>query len=192
MQKAYKKGFTLIELLVVIGILAILTAAVVIVLNPVELLKQSRDAQRFSDMDAVRSAINLYLSTSPSPTFLATASRSQNTDAGVLAGEGCLAISNLGTYPCTLVTSTAVDGTGWVPIDFTTLATTTVGLSAPLSALPTDPINNSSYHYAGAFDATNKWYDLNSVLESAKFTARMASDGGVSSTVYEVGNHLGM
>ncbi|MFA7202022.1 MAG: type II secretion system protein, partial [Candidatus Paceibacterota bacterium] len=41
-----KSSFTLIELLIVIGILAILTAAVVLVLNPTELLKQGRDSKR--------------------------------------------------------------------------------------------------------------------------------------------------
>ncbi|MFA7201893.1 MAG: type II secretion system protein, partial [Candidatus Paceibacterota bacterium] len=41
-------SFTLIELLIVIGILAILTAAVVIVLNPTELLKQGRDSTRMT------------------------------------------------------------------------------------------------------------------------------------------------
>ncbi|MFA7202011.1 MAG: type II secretion system protein, partial [Candidatus Paceibacterota bacterium] len=43
-------SFTLIELLIVIGILAILTAAVVIVLNPTELLKQGRDSTRMTDL----------------------------------------------------------------------------------------------------------------------------------------------
>jgi prepilin-type N-terminal cleavage/methylation domain-containing protein len=40
------KGFTLIELLIVIAILAILATAVVLVLNPAQILAQARDAQR--------------------------------------------------------------------------------------------------------------------------------------------------
>lgn len=41
---ANRKGFTLIELLIVIGILAVLATAVIMVLNPAELLKQARDS----------------------------------------------------------------------------------------------------------------------------------------------------
>src|SRR3989338_7505949 len=64
-----RKGFTLIELLIVIGILAILATTVVLVLNPAQILAESRDTQRVSDLGAVQSAIGLYLATVASPTF---------------------------------------------------------------------------------------------------------------------------
>ncbi|MDD4931154.1 MAG: prepilin-type N-terminal cleavage/methylation domain-containing protein, partial [Candidatus Colwellbacteria bacterium] len=44
------KSFTLVELLIVIAILAVLAAAVVVVLNPAELLAQARDSQRSTDL----------------------------------------------------------------------------------------------------------------------------------------------
>ena len=53
-------GFTLIELLVVIAIIAILAVIVVLTLNPAQLLEQSRDANRLSDMATLTSALNLY------------------------------------------------------------------------------------------------------------------------------------
>ena len=59
--------FTLIELLVVIAILAVLATAVVVVLNPAELLKQGRDSTRLSDFSAIHSAIAFYLSDYSSP-----------------------------------------------------------------------------------------------------------------------------
>ena len=178
--KVSKRGFTLVELLVVIGILAILTAAVVVVLNPAELLRQSRDAQRLSDFDAIRSSISLYLSTAITPTFQATECNYMNT--------GCFNM----TTASSANSSTLVDGTGWVAVNFTELAAAEVGLGSPLSALPTDPVNNAAYHYAASFNATNKYYELNSVLESAKYSGKMSIDGGNSSTTYEVGNKSGL
>ncbi len=46
-----RESFTLIELLVVIAILAVLATAVVLVLNPSQLLAQGRDSTRLSDCD---------------------------------------------------------------------------------------------------------------------------------------------
>jgi len=43
-------SFTLIELVIVIGILAVLAAVVVIVINPAEYMKSTRDAQRMSEL----------------------------------------------------------------------------------------------------------------------------------------------
>jgi len=57
-----KKGFTLLELLIVIAILAVLSSAIVLVLNPAQLLAQARDSQRLSDLSSLHSAIALYLS----------------------------------------------------------------------------------------------------------------------------------
>lgn len=54
------KGFTLIELLVVIGIIAILAAIVAIAVNPSRQYGQARDAQRWSDINAILNAIHQY------------------------------------------------------------------------------------------------------------------------------------
>jgi len=43
-----RSAFTLIELLIVIAIIAILSIVVILVLNPAQLLKQSRDSNRVS------------------------------------------------------------------------------------------------------------------------------------------------
>src|SRR5438132_8218990 len=55
------KAFTLIELLVVIAIIAILSVVVILTLNPAELLRQSRDSNRISDLATLKSATSLYL-----------------------------------------------------------------------------------------------------------------------------------
>ena len=60
MIKTRAKGFTLIELLVVIGIIAILAAIVAIAVNPARQYGQARNAQRWSDVNALLNAIHQY------------------------------------------------------------------------------------------------------------------------------------
>ncbi|MFA6994017.1 MAG: type II secretion system protein, partial [Candidatus Paceibacterota bacterium] len=62
-------SFTLIELLIVIGILAILVAAIVITLNPAQLLQEARDSKRVQDLSSLRSAIHTAEALSPAMSF---------------------------------------------------------------------------------------------------------------------------
>ena len=178
----HKKGFTLIELLIVIGILGILAAAVVIVLNPGELLAQARDGTLISDMSTVQGAITLYLSDVTSPTLT--------------AGPFSNASSTCGFGTCTVRTIYAVDGTGWVGVDLTAIST-----GSTLSNLPRDPTGNSTYQYAYKADNTNKTFELNARLESQKQRSKMTTDGGDKNTCatwteetcyYEVGSDPGL
>ncbi|MBM3205873.1 type II secretion system protein, partial [Candidatus Shapirobacteria bacterium] len=54
------EGFTLLELLIVIAILAILSGVTLIVLNPSELLKRTRDSRRLSDLATINRALGYY------------------------------------------------------------------------------------------------------------------------------------
>lgn len=159
----YKKGFTLIELLIVIAILGILAAAVVVVLNPGQLLAQARDSQRMSDLDSVKSAIALYLTEVTSPTLTAGPFSTSNATCG------------LGT--CEVKDLYTVNGDGWVGVD---LSAITGG--SPIPSLPRDPTNNATYQYAYKGDNTNKTFELNARLESQKHRSKMTTDGGDDST----------
>jgi prepilin-type N-terminal cleavage/methylation domain-containing protein len=56
-----QKGFTLIELLIVIVIIAALAVTIFVALNPIQRLKDSRDARRTSDVETILTAIHEYI-----------------------------------------------------------------------------------------------------------------------------------
>ena len=180
-----KRGFTLIELLVVIAILAILAVAVVLVLNPVQMIKQARDATRLADIAAVNGAIALYLADQSSP------------DLGTCSSYARLTAASSGTpFPTLtsveLATTTNVDGTGWVDINFTT---TTGG--SPISRLPLDPVNSTTYFYGYGCDDTNKRFEIDAKMESSRYANGgvndvESKDGGNNAQWYEVGNYVSL
>lgn len=55
------KGFTLIEILVVVALIAILTAITFIAINPAKNFKDTRNAQRSSDVTQILNAATQYL-----------------------------------------------------------------------------------------------------------------------------------
>ncbi len=171
-----KKGFTLLELLIVIAILAILATVVILVLNPAEYLKQTRDARRMSDLGTVRDSINLFLATTSTPGLTAA------TTCTVTACTGC----PLGTCTANLITLT--NGTGWVNVNFNSLTN-----GSPISKLPLDPTNSTTNYYAyrGWTDAgSNPQFELDTVLESAKYSPNNGTDGGNQASWYELGSNI--
>jgi hypothetical protein len=89
---------------------------------------------------------------------------------------------------CSTNSSTTVDGTGWVAVDFAE-----IGSGPPFARLPIDPINDNNYFYTYACTGLN--YEIDANMESAKFGSGGAADveskdGGNQSNYYEVGNKL--
>ena len=188
LQKTKRAGFTLIELLVVIAILAVLMLTVVVTLNPVELLRQSRDTNRLSDMATLKTAISLYMADVATSTSLGAA----NTCYASVAAAPCTAaatggfknvsITSLGANPGVRT----VDATGWIPINFNLISA-----GAPVSQLPIDPLN-TTVHFYGFEASGTSIFKLAMSTESTKFSTGGTADvetgdGGTYPGYYETG-----
>ncbi|MDR3403867.1 MAG: type II secretion system protein [Chthoniobacter sp.] len=209
-KKLNLKGFTLIELLVVIAIIAILAVVVVLTLNPAQLLAQSRDSNRVSDMATLKSAMALYQADVATSTF-GTANKLY--EAYVTAGIGVGVTTTGATWwgyntgdvtAWNASTSRAVDGTGWIPIPFSTISS-----GAPLGSLPVDPLGVAAANtncsaitgvapcaYTFLSNSTGT-YKMATKMESTKYNYLQAgdvvsTDGGNSTTTYEAGTNVNL
>ena len=174
-MKRTARGFTLVELLVVIAIIAILAAVVVLVINPIELTKRSRDASRMTDLANLQQAINIAVQE-------ATGS------------SEAILCAKTGAAPCTAESETGGrtnDGEGWVMVDFSAQK------SVSVSTLPVDPTNSGIYVYT--YKSNGVGWEINAVLESESYKSKMDTDGGNadkdtppagSAARYEVGTDL--
>lgn len=173
------RAFTLIELLIVIAIIAILGSATVLVLNPVELIRQGRDGTRIQDVENIQKSIAFTLFSNPT---LIDSLSVTNIYLSLPSGS-CPSNPPSGyAYVCnaTAVNINKIDGTGWIPLSLQNIA-----------ALPTDPNQggNANDYYAFIANPVTKTFVVTSLMESEKQTKNIASkDGGSDSGRFEKGN----
>lgn len=167
-------GFTLIELLVVIAIIAILAVVVVLTLNPAQLLQQSRDANRLSDMATLASALNLYVIDQTGGSSFSLGN-SLNTEISVYDPNGSSTCGSLGlsvwnassgqAWQCATATSSRlVNGYGWIPVNFSNISS-----GAPIGSLPVDPVNQTSTGLFYAYNTNGSQFEVTANLESQKY-----------------------
>lgn len=123
------KGFTLIELLIVIAILGILAAAVLVAINPGKRMAEARDTQRKNDIGAITNALISYEAISSS-----------------LPGETMYDTSRSSSATGTDGACNPLPGlSDWATISY--IFYSLITQQELLEKLPTDPKNNSTYHY---------------------------------------------
>ncbi len=191
--KKLLKSFTLVEILIAVGIIAAVSVAAVLVLNPAELLKQSRDSSRILDLMTLNSALATFAAVNPGGFFgLASTTYVSLVDSDATCSHLALpALPADQSYHC--ATSTANfrnnDGTGWLPINFTQMPFT-----PPVDQLPVDAVSSPGAGLYYTYSSPGKvWQaEMTAVLESAKYSPLMSSDGGVSDLFYEVGSNLNL
>jgi len=190
-SKSLIKGFTLIELLIVIGILAVLATTVLLVLNPAQMVKQSRDGNRMVELQSINKALLLFQSFGGSSESMGThgdvyvSLPSSNSDCSDLG----LPVLSTGSYHCATASNYRnTDGTGWIPVNFTSIQSNAGSLFANL---PIDPVNTVANDYYYTY-IPGSWA-LSATMESEKYLAANAvNDGGQLDTRFEVGNSLSL
>ena len=213
-------GFTLLELLIVITIIAILSVALVFVLNPSETLMKSRDTQRLSDLSTLKTALGVYMTSTSSPQLDGTtgtpndkcvggAAQTLFVSAETAAPNGTISSTVPSPFTVwgqvgTAAAATPVDGTGWIPVKLTSL----IG-GSPISNMPVDPVNrivangstlgaiitNGPLIYRYACRKSPLAFEIDARLESSAYGPsgaddKGAKDGGNNTILYEVGTDL--
>jgi len=209
MKTQNKKGFTLIELLIVIGILAVLSTATVLMLNPAQMLAESRDTQRMNDLNTLSTAISLMQATSACPSLggmvqnpvtnfncsaqVADATFACGTNFGssspaltTALGVGALRFFTAGATVTARNGVRTTVGNGWMAADLAVISG-----GSPVSVLPVDPINDivfvggaaaTGLNYQYACDTANGRFELDANLESTKYTTGATANNKEANT----------
>jgi|GEM_PF-919563 len=189
-----RAGFTIIELLMVIGILGILSTIILLVINPAQLIKQAADANRITELNQINKALLIYQSFRGEGSYMGDHNTIYislpDTDpkCGSYYGQLAATTSPWNYHCSTPANYRKIDGTGWVPVDFTSVQSS---IGSLFTNLPVDTINSATdglyYTYI------NGSWALSAALTSDKYIAANAAvDGGKSDVRYEIGNNLAL
>lgn len=184
-----RSGFTLFELTVVVGIVSVLSGLVYITVQPAELLARSRDSQRISDINQISTLIAQkntqqirVRSLGATSTFYISLPSTNSDCSDLISFLPTLPAGS--SYHCVPQEQLRnVNGTGWIPVDFT---------ADKLSALPIDSVNSASQGLYYVYTNTGTGhYELSTLLESKQIKSENGiKDGGLNANAYEAGSSL--
>lgn len=142
-----KRGFTLIELLVVIGVLAVIAAGVVALINPVEKTRQANDAKVQSDVGQFVTAIQSFA-----------------------------AQQNDGSFPCSTGNANSTicpNPQNMMPYPFTAIGPSG---SQELATLPNPPTGGAYYYFASGGNRPIAGFVVYGRLISGKYNSGSCSN----------------
>jgi prepilin-type N-terminal cleavage/methylation domain-containing protein len=182
-----KRGFTLLELLIAVSIIAVLLTALILASDPRERLKEVRDSRRLQDIATLNKAIGIMQAQAGSSNLGSTSTTYLSLpDASSTCGTWIVGAGSL-SFTCAPTSSvTKIDGTGWIPVNFATISG-----GSPLGILPIDPVNNTSSGLCYTFTAgEHGTWKITAGMESLKYIAASATDGGLDPLRAELGSKL--
>lgn len=179
-RRLRRKGFTMVEVISAIVLVVALSAVAIFVIRPSALAKETRDAQRLSDMSNLGGLMEVavgqgIVDLDENTIFVSLVAENSN-----CSDLNLPELSDPYVYQCVTVEGnlTKTNGNGWIPIDFSQVP----GISLPI--LPVDPINTAS---RGLYYTYQVGYKFTALLESQKYASRATTDGGIDATVFEAG-----
>jgi type II secretory pathway pseudopilin PulG len=182
------KSFTFLEVLITLTILSIISLLVVGLLKPQEAFKAARDAKRITNVKQIEKALELYLTENQNlnlgSSTIIYISLPDNSASCTSWKDKLPPLPSGYEYRCS-ANPQNIDGTGWIPIDFTKSSITNI------SSLPLDPINNPPYYFTYVADNNKKSFEITAYLESDKNKGEnsvCANDNGTNINLYEAGN----
>jgi len=136
------------------------------------LLRQSRDANRVSDMATLTSALNLYLTDqgvgngfslgNASNTAISVPDPNNSSTCGSL---GLPALNTGQQWYCGSSTSSRnINNTGWIPVNLSSISA-----GSPIGSLPVDPTNQTSSGLFYAYNTNGTQFEVTANLESSKY-----------------------
>ena len=153
------------------------------------MLRQGRDATRMGNIGTLHRTLSMFQIDRPgdsmgSPGVINVSIPSDLTDCDNL---GLPPIPGW-VYRCvTAANLRNINGTGWIPINFTTMSR-----GSPLSSLPVDPINTVASGAFYVFVTDGRTWNFASLLESQRHAPSAIEDGGTDFARFEAGNNLSL
>ena len=153
------------------------------------MLRQGRDSTRMREIGTLNRSLSMFQVDRPT-TLINFPNTIHVSIPDTLSNCGNLGLPIISgwSYRCvTPLNLRNTNGTGWIPVDFTTMFQ-----GSPLASLPVDPVNTVASGAFYVFVTDGRSWTFASLLESERHAPSAARDGGTDFARFEAGNNLSL